>query len=265
MHFTGEVVMQPDRVRILGLPVDVVDMPSALSVVAGHIEAELPAGCIVAANPEKVYALRASSLLQRLFDSATLIVPDGIGVVWAIRLLEKRVVSRVPGADFMQEICGLAAQKGYRIFLYGSSEETSRGTVEVLERRFPGIDIVGRQNGYLPEDRMPDLIARINASKADVLFVALGTPRQEQWMETYLPQLDVRLCQGIGGTLDTIVGTVRRAPRFMQKLNLEWLFRLLCQPTRIWRQWRLILFVGDVLNVAMRNRRQAGRKVSSDF
>ncbi len=251
--------MPPRRISILGLPVDVVDMTSALAFVEAHVEASLPAGAILAANPEKVYALRQSPLLQRLFASAALIVPDGIGVVWASRWLEKCDVSRVPGADLMQEICALSAKKGYRVFFFGSSEETNRGAAEEIEKRYPGIRIAGRQNGYLPEDQMPDLIERINASKADILFVALGSPKQEQWMDTYLTGLDVRLCQGIGGTLDTIIGTVRRAPLFMQKLNLEWFFRLLCQPGRIWRQRVLVFFVLEVIRARMKVRAPGSR------
>ena len=257
--------MQAKRVNVLGLPVDVVDMPSALACVENHVTSGRPAGCILSANPEKVYAVRESSLLQRLFASAALIVPDGIGVVWAIRWLEKCSVSRVPGADLMQEICTLSAKKGYRVFFFGSSEETNSGAVKEIEKRCPGIRIAGRQNGYLPEDQMPDLVERINASKTDILFVALGSPRQEQWMETYLPKLDVRLCQGIGGTLDTIIGKVRRAPLFMQKLNLEWFFRLLCQPGRIWRQRVLVLFVLEVMRAKMKVRVSGGRSRGTVF
>ena len=239
--------MRPNRVNVLGVPVDVVDMSSALKFVEQRIASEQPPGCVLAVNPEKVYAVRSSPLLKRLFDGAVLIVPDGIGVVWAIRWLEKCRISRVPGVDLMQEICALSAKKGYRIFVFGSTEETNSGAVDKLKERYPGIEIVGRQHGYLSDDEMPELLARINASKTDILFIALGSPKQEQWMETHLQCLDVRLCQGIGGTLDTIVGKVRRAPLFMQKLNLEWLCRLVCQPSRIVRQRLLALFIWDVM------------------
>lgn len=249
--------MQPERVNVLGLPVDVVDMPLALEWAEERIASNLPPGSILSANPEKVYALRASPLLQRLFPEAALIVPDGIGVVWAMHLLQRCRVSRVAGSDLMPALCALSAKRGYRIFIYGSSEETSRGATATLQRRYPGLQVAGRQHGFLASKEMPTLIDRINASKTDILFVALGTPRQEQWMDAHLPQLDVRLCQGVGGTLDTIHGSVRRAPLFMQKLHLEWFFRLLSQPLRIWRQRVLAFFVIEVLVEKLRHTRSA--------
>ena len=106
---------------------------------------------------------------------------------------------------------------------------------------------MGRANGYVKEEDMDALVAQINESKAEVLFVALGSPRQEKWMAKYLDQLvTVKICQGIGGTLDTIVGTVKRAPLFMQRLNLEWLYRLLQQPTRAGRQIKLLRYVWEI-------------------
>ncbi len=237
----------PQRLDILGLPVDAVNMQSALEYVENHISNEKDAGCILAANPEKIYAARRSSLLQNLFEHAALIVPDGIGVVFAMRRLHGIRTRRVPGADLMQEICGLSAKKGFRIFLYGAKEDVNRKATEELKNRYPEIQIAGRANGYVGQEEMPALIRQINDSKTDILFVALGSPKQEEWLEKHLPQLKVKLCQGIGGTLDTIAGTVKRAPIFMQKLNLEWFFRLLMQPSRFFRQRVLLAFMWELV------------------
>jgi len=133
------------------------------------------------------------------------------------------------------------------VFLYGAKEEVNAGSAVELARRCPGLRIAGRANGYLRLDEMPALLERINASGADILFVALGSPAQERWMAEHLPQLNVKVCQGIGGTLDTIVGAVKRAPLLFQRFGLEWLYRLLCQPSRAWRQRVLPLFAMQVV------------------
>jgi N-acetylglucosaminyldiphosphoundecaprenol N-acetyl-beta-D-mannosaminyltransferase len=143
----------------------------------------------------------------------------------------------------MDQICRLSAEKGYRVFFYGAREEVSSRAAEVLQKRYPSLEIAGRANGYVTSEEMPALIERINNSGAQVLFLALGSPRQENWFATHASQLrSVRVCQGIGGTLDTIAGTVKRAPRFWCRLNLEWFYRLLAEPKRIGRQRVLPVF-----------------------
>ncbi len=171
--------------------------------------------------------------------------------VLAARLLYGRRLGRVTGADLMQSICAEAVGQGYRIFLYGSSPETSAKAAEVLQRRHPGIQIAGRKHGYLTDDETAGLIDCINASGADILFVALGSPRQEHWISENLSRLNVSVVQGIGGTLDTIAGNVRRAPKWMQAMGLEWFYRLLKQPSRAYRQLNLIRFAASVLRVKL--------------
>lgn len=242
---------RPDRVLILGVPVDAVSHEGALSYAAAKIAAGGPAESIIAINPEKVYATRANPVIRRSVDQAGLLLPDGIGIVMALRLLRGLHLKRVAGADFMQALCARAAEKGWRIFLYGSSEAVSQAAADELLRRHPSLLIAGRSNGFVAEHDMASLIDRINTSGADILFVALGSPKQEEWLLRYAPQLKISLCQGIGGTLDTIAGTVRRAPVFFQKLNLEWFYRLVRQPSRAGRQKVLLYFMRDVLKAKL--------------
>lgn len=235
------------RVRVLGIPVDAVDMSGALEFVDSLLEAPGLRNCILAVNPEKIRVLSNDDVLRAMFESATLLLPDGIGVVMAARFLHGVRISRVPGADLMQNLCARAARNGRKVFIYGAGEDVNREAAERLRKAFPGIKIVGRCNGYVAEEEMDGLIQQINASGADLLFVALGSPRQELWMQRYLPLLNVKVCQGIGGTLDTIVGTVKRAPAFWQRIGLEWFYRLMKEPKRIRRQAVLPLFVLRVL------------------
>lgn len=238
---------KPLRFRVLDTPVDCLDMDEALAFVEAYVRGGGVPGTILAVNPEKVYALRANPFLRKFFDQAALLIPDGIGMVKAMNLLHGVKAKRVPGADLMQRICAVAPEKGYRLFIYGAAEDVNRGAVEILRQRHPGIQIVGRANGYVKPEEMDGLVEQINASGAEILFVALGSPRQEQWMHDHLPRLNVKLCQGIGGTLDTITGAVERAPKHFQAVGMEWLYRLLRQPTRITRQINLIRFIREIV------------------
>jgi N-acetylglucosaminyldiphosphoundecaprenol N-acetyl-beta-D-mannosaminyltransferase len=244
--------MKVERLKILGVPVDNINMTGSLKYVDELVESNSLGNCIFAVNPEKVHALQNDKFLMDLFKEAALLIPDGIGVVLAMRLLFGVRAERVPGSELMPDICSLAADKGYRIFVYGAKEEVNKGSVEELRKRYPGINIVGRSNGYVAEEEMNDLIMDINKSQAQILFVALGSPRQEKWVKEYLPKLNVNICQGIGGTLDTITGDTRRAPQFFLNTGLEWFYRLVTNPKRIRRQIVLPIFALKVIKEKLR-------------
>jgi N-acetylglucosaminyldiphosphoundecaprenol N-acetyl-beta-D-mannosaminyltransferase len=182
-----------------------------------------------------------------MFRHADLLVPDGIGIVLAARILHKADLERVPGCELMQNICALSAEKGYKLFIYGGKEGVNKKAVEILRLRHPSISIVGRSHGYVPQEEMGGLIDKINASGAQILFVALGSPAQEKWISTHKDELHyIRVCQGIGGTLDVIAGNVKRAPEIYCRLGLEWLYRLMDDPKRAGRQKVLPLFAWRV-------------------
>jgi N-acetylglucosaminyldiphosphoundecaprenol N-acetyl-beta-D-mannosaminyltransferase len=237
----------PQRVEVLGIPVDAVDMARALAIAEDALRVGGSARAILAVNPEKVIALSKDPALLEYFRGATLLLPDGIGVVWAARRLRGSSLARVPGADFMQELCALAASRGHPIFLFGAREEVSAAAAARLQERFPSLRIAGRANGYLPQEAMPGLVDAINRSGAEILFVALGSPRQERWIAEHAASLRVTLIQGLGGTLDTITGHVRRAPLAWQRRNVEWLYRLLHEPRLIRRDVAKAAFALRVL------------------
>lgn len=235
------------RIEILGIPVDCVTRREALDFVDALIAGNRR-GAILAVNPEKVIKAQQDPQLLGVLRSAALLIPDGIGVVTAARILgQGRIEERVPGADLMLAICERSVTPGYRIFLYGATAEVNRKAQSALRASYPGINIVGASDGYVAEERMPALIEAINASRADILFVALGSPRQEMWIARWLPSLGVKVCQGVGGTFDIIAGAVRRAPLAWQAANLEWAYRLMRQPRRVLRQMALPRFAWQVL------------------
>lgn len=232
-----------DRMKILDIWVDPVSMEQALDRVESFVESGARPHAVFAVNPEKNFSVPKDPVLHDIFRGADLLIPDGIGVALAARFLHGVRLTRVPGVELMERICRLASMRGYGVFLYGSKEAVNEKASRVLQERYPGLVVAGRCDGYVSERDMPALIDRINASGARILFLALGSPRQEKWFATHAASLThIRLCQGIGGSLDTIAGTVRRAPRIWCDCNAEWLYRLLKEPSRIKRQRVLPLF-----------------------
>jgi N-acetylglucosaminyldiphosphoundecaprenol N-acetyl-beta-D-mannosaminyltransferase len=241
-----------ERVTVLNVPVDIVNMDSALALADRRIRERDKGAYILAVNPEKVFALEQNPFLRQMFEKASLSIPDGIGIVLAVRLLYGKKITRVPGSEFMPNLCKMASDKGYTVFIYGAKEEVNKAAVDKLRLQYPSLQIVGRCNGYIGEDKMSELVDQISQSAADILFVALGSPKQEEWIQKYLPKVNVGICQGIGGTLDTIAGTVKRAPVAFRKMGLEWFYRLVKDPSRIRRQKVLPVFALRVLGEKIR-------------
>lgn len=197
---------------------------------------------IVAINPEKILKARKDKNLKELLNKATYQIPDGIGVVYASKLTKGNIKSRVTGIDCMEMLCELSNEKGYRIFMYGAKEEVVVKAKEELEKKYPKINIVGYMNGY--EKDNDKILKAINKSKAEIIFVAMGSPRQELWITNNMDKLCVNVYQGVGGSFDVLSGNIKRAPKWMQDCGLEWLYRLLKEPKRIFRQIKLIKFIG---------------------
>jgi len=248
-------INKPLRADILGIPVDCITMDGAIDYTSGLIEENAKGRYILAINPEKVMVLLKDKVLLKAFSAASLLIPDGIGAVLALRWLHKLDVRRVPGSELMPRLCQLAAEKGYGIFLYGAQEDVNQGSAEKLSQMFPGLKIAGRANGYFKEEEMPELIRQINSSGAKILFVALGSPKQEQWIQKWADKLNVNIIQGIGGTLDTIVGKVKRAPAIFCNLGLEWFYRLVSNPQRIKRQKVLPVFAWKVIKEKVKSKK----------
>jgi N-acetylglucosaminyldiphosphoundecaprenol N-acetyl-beta-D-mannosaminyltransferase len=240
--------MQHERIEILGVPVDRLDWRETLAVVESGLSSLGPARAVVAVNPEKVIRAQHDARLLADLRRSDLLIPDGIGVVVAARLLGLGRMERVPGSELMPRICEIAARRGVGVYLFGARPEINEKAAAALRGRYPGLIIAGRQHGYVAESDMKGVVESINASGAAVLFLALGSPRQEIWMGRYLPQLRVRICQGVGGTFDVIAGAVKRAPRAFIRLHLEWLYRLCSDPRRLLRQTALPKFALRVLS-----------------
>jgi len=238
--------MRPERCSLFGIGVDAVDMKTMVEEADAAIRAQRQC-TIFAVNPEKIVAAQHLPSLRGWLNASEWLIPDGVGAVFAARWRGTRVPERVAGSELMPRLCELAATHGHRVFLLGARESSNAAAAAKLQELFPGIVIVDRHDGYFSEADEPALIERINAARVQMLFVALGSPKQEAWIHRNRARLDVNVIQGVGGTFDVLAGVIRRAPRFWIRLNLEWLYRLIEQPSRIKRQWPLFYFAYLVL------------------
>ncbi|SOC34774.1 WecB/TagA/CpsF family glycosyltransferase [Ureibacillus acetophenoni] len=189
---------------------------------------------VITANPEIVMRANEDPELMNYVKQATYICADGIGVVKAASMLGTPLPERVTGYDTMVRLLEDGDKKRYKIFLLGAQKETIEKTVENIHATYPGIDIVGYHDGFFDWDNN-DIAEKAAALKPDLIFVALGVPRQERWITQNMDKFDHGVFIGVGGSFDVIAGTVKRAPVIWQKMNLEWLYRLLKQPSRFGR------------------------------
>lgn len=230
-----------ERVVIFDTPVDKLTMAEALDRIDQFTKERKP-HLIIAINPEKIMRVREDLVLQKILQEAELTIADGIGLVWAARLLGNPLQQRVTGFDLMQEIVKAAAPKGYKLFFLGAAPGVAQQAKEVYLTKYPALQVVGVRDGYFKAEEEEALIDQINSSGADVLFVAMGTPKQEKWLAKYRSRLQIPVCMGVGGSFDVVAGRIQRAPLFMQRLGLEWLHRFLKEPSRIGRMGALPKF-----------------------
>ena len=231
-----------ERVNILGVHVDAVTMTEAVAAVRSYMDER--AGVMIAtANAEMIMRATHDPELCDILNAAALVVADGAGTVWAARHLGHRMPERVAGYDLAQELLHAAPSEGRRVYFFGSAPGVAEKAKAKAEKLYPGIEIVGVRDGYFKPKDNAAIIAEIRAAQPDLLLVALGVPKQEKWIAAHLAELGVPVAIGVGGTLDVMAGVMKRAPRWMQKAKLEWLFRGMLQPKRAGRLLALPKFV----------------------
>ncbi|MFC2300822.1 WecB/TagA/CpsF family glycosyltransferase [Selenomonas artemidis] len=231
-----------ERVNILGVAVDAVTMPEAVAAVEYYMDAR--AGVTVAtANAEMIMRATKDAALRDVLAAAALVVPDGAGTVWAARHLGHAMPERVAGYDLVQELLRRAPAAHRRVYFFGAAPGVAEKAKAKAEQLYPGIEIVGVRDGFFSADMNDAIISDIRTARPDLLLVALGVPKQEKWIHEHLAALGVPVAIGVGGTLDVMAGVMKRAPRWMQKAKLEWLFRGMLQPKRAGRLLALPKFV----------------------
>ena len=228
------------RVNILGVDFDNYTMDEALDAGMALLEQPGP-HYVVTPNPEIVEICRENEAARRAVGGAALVIPDGIGVMYGAKILGTPLKQRLPGIEFAQGLMARMARQGKSLYLLGAKPGVAEQAAERLRKDYPGLVIAGTHDGYFQDDG--PVTDAIRASGADVVFVCLGAPKQELWMEKNGAATGAHLLLGLGGALDVFAGVVQRAPAIFCKLGLEWLYRLLKQPSRIGRMARLPLFL----------------------
>ena len=229
-----------NRVNVLGVGIDNLTLSEAVDKALSLIS-EHRCAYMVTPNPEIVMAAWDDPKVSKAIENADLVIPDGVGVMQAARILGTPLREHMPGIDAATEIIKRLASRGGSVFLYGARPGVAEKAAERMKQRFPGLVICGTNDGYGNDDGA--VVSKINAAKPDFVMVCLGVPKQELWMAKHAAKLDAGLMAGLGGTIDVFSGQVKRAPLIWQKLKLEWLYRCFEEPKRFRRVKRIPQFI----------------------
>lgn len=231
-----------NTVDILGVPVDKVTMKEALIKVFSFLDQQKTC-TIYTPNSEIMMAAQRDPELKNILRSADMVIPDGAGVVLASRILGLDLPEKVAGFDLVKNLLQAAKDRCTSFFLFGGKPGIAEAAAENTEKTYPGVVIKGCHNGYFSEEEENSILDEINLANADVLLVALGAPKQEKWIHEHKNRLNVKICIGVGGTLDVLAGKASLAPEFFRKNGLEWLYRLYKEPWRFKRMLDLPRFI----------------------
>lgn len=230
------------RIEMMGCFIDNLSMAETLQKIDGFIQSGKPHQH-VAVNVDKLVKANKDPSLRKIINDCALINVDGMPVVWASRLLGKPLKERVAGIDLYTALIQRAAEKGWRVYLLGASEEVVRSVKDIHEKQSPGLQIAGYRNGYWQPEEEAAVVKSIADSRPDLLFVAISSPKKERFLGTYQAKMKIPFAMGVGGSFDVIAGKTKRAPLWMQQCGLEWFYRFLQEPAKMFKRY----FVDDVM------------------
>ena len=238
--------MANNRYPILNTYVNAISMEETVAEVEKIIMEGKPTQHVVI-NALKVNLMNEDPLLKMIVNECPLINADGASIVWAAKKLGVPLNERVAGIDLFLNLVMLAAEKGYKIYLFGAKEEVVQKVKKVFLNQYPNLQIVGIRNGYFTEEDEPQIVADMAASGADMMFVAFSSPKKEFWVNKHLNELHIPFVMGVGGSFDVVAGVTVRAPKWMQEHGLEWFYRFIQEPRRLWNRyivgnWKFVLY-----------------------
>ncbi len=246
------------RITFMNCPLDAITMDESLQ----RIESAMASNTLlqhVVVNVAKLVNMQRDEALRRDVTTSDLINIDGAGVVLGARLMGHVIPERVTGIDLMEHILRLCHEKGYRPYILGAKQEVLEQAVANIQQRYPNITFAGYRNGYFNQEEEPAIIKAIADSQADCLFIAMPTPHKERLMHDYKTAFHVPFLMGVGGSVDIMAGITKRAPRWMQRAGLEWLYRLLQEPKRMWKRYAVTngLFAWLMIKELLTGRKQS--------
>lgn len=230
-----------DRIELMGCHIDNLSMEETLQTIDLFIQSGRPHQH-VAVNVDKLVKANRDPELRKIINSCALVSADGMPVVWASKLLGKPLKERVAGIDLFEALMERSARKGWRVFLLGAKEDVVSAVNSRYPMKYPGLVVAGYRNGYWKPDEEAAVAEQIRAARADLVFVAISSPTKEQFLSRNHARMGVPFAMGVGGTFDVAVGQVKRAPLWMQRFGLEWFYRFLQEPRRMFRRY----FIDDM-------------------
>ncbi|MEW6023503.1 MAG: WecB/TagA/CpsF family glycosyltransferase [Pseudomonadota bacterium] len=242
-------------ITMMGCRIDNLSMEETLVRIEEFIRSGQPHQHVVV-NVDKLVKASRDPELRRIVNECALVNADGMPVVWASRLLGKPLKERVAGIDLFEALMRRAGEKGWRVFLLGAREEVVAAVADTYRRRYPKLTIAGWRNGYWTDAEEAQVAEQVRASGADLLFVAISSPKKEQFLGRWQAEMKIPFAMGVGGTFDVAIGLVRRAPRWMQRAGLEWFYRFLQEPRRMFRRY----FIDDMAFIWLFIKEAAGQK-----
>jgi N-acetylglucosaminyldiphosphoundecaprenol N-acetyl-beta-D-mannosaminyltransferase len=228
-----------ERIDFLSCPVDNLTMAEAISRIEAFIRSGEPHQ-VVPVNAAKLWRMERDSRLERIVKSASLIVPEK-AIVMGSRVLGSPLKDHIGGIMLLTALLPEAAEQGYRLYFLGARPHVVECMVENLQRDYPGLQVAGWHHGYLTPDDGARVVNEIKVSQPDILFVAMGTPKQEYWIADHLHELGVPVCMGVGGSFDVLAGAKKDAPQWARTLAIEWLYRLLQDPRNLWKRYLITI------------------------
>ncbi len=232
----------PARVRLAGIEIDNLSMAETLARVEALSASDEPS-YVVTPNVDHLVKLQRDEEFRRIYKDAALVLADGVPLLWASRLLGQPLKEKVSGSDLFVEVCALAAERSLRVFLLGGRPGAAQMAADRLVKDHPGLEVCGIYCPYFGFERdeaeNARIVQAIRGARPNILFVGLGAPKQERWIHRHREALGVPVSIGVGISFEFVAGLVRRAPRWMQRVGLEWSWRLLMEPRRLWRRYLL--------------------------
>ena len=235
-----------NRVEILGCYIDNLSMEETLEKIEGFINSGKPHQH-VAVNVDKLVKASNDPELRRIINECALVNVDGMPVVWASWLLGQPLKERVAGVDLFEALVERAAEKGWRVFFLGARDEVVHAVKDLYEKKLPGLQVAGYRNGYWTPQEEAGVVKLVAESRPDLLFVAVSSPKKERFLGQYQAEMKVPFAMGVGGSFDVVIGKVKRAPVWMQQWSLEWFFRFLQEPRRMFRRY----FIDDLVFLSL--------------
>lgn len=242
-----------EKINLLGMDIHALHMNEVLCICEEQISkrGSLLLGVV---NVAKIVKCRNNRELRKSLEQSDIVLADGLPIVWLSKIIGKPLPERVAGIDIMSQLLKRSSEKNYRVYFLGAAQQVIEKVIETVRKEYPGIQIAGYRDGYFEESEAEEVADEIKNSSADILFVAISSPKKENFLRRWRHHMNVPICHGVGGSFDVVAGITKRAPAWMQRCGLEWFYRLGQEPWRMWKRYLVTntIFVVIAINAILK-------------